>query len=140
MLGFDFTVLADVNAALNGVATILIVAGLIAIKRGAERAHKRLMLSAAAVSVAFLASYLVYHWQVGSVRFEREGVIRTVYLAILIPHVILAAIQGPLILLTIWHGVRDNRAKHRRLAKFTAPIWLYVSVTGVVIWYMLYVM
>lgn len=145
-----FAVLADVNAGLNALSTVLIVAGLAAIKARNERLHKALMLSAAAASAAFLASYLLYHYNVGSVKFEREGLIRTVYLVILVTHIVLAAVQLPLILRTIWLGVRIDgasddvpgaanlRAKHRTLARVTAPIWLYVSVTGVVVYYMLY--
>ncbi len=135
---FDYLVLADLNAALNSLATALIVAGLVAIKRGKEKAHKVLMLSAAAVSALFLVSYLIYHQKVGQVRFGGEGGLMVLYYAILIPHVILATVQVPLILLTIWHGVRDNRAKHKRFAKITAPVWLFVSVTGVIVYFMLY--
>jgi putative membrane protein len=143
--------LADVNASLNALSTILIVAGLVAISRRNEALHKKLMLSAAATSAVFLASYLVYHNSVGSVPYGREGTsIRTVYLVILFSHIVLAAIQLPLILRTLWLGWRIDRVagqgevearlrtKHRRIAKWTAPIWLYVSITGVVVYLMLY--
>lgn len=131
--------LADLNAALNGLATILIVVGLVAIKRKKETLHKAMMLSAAAVSAVFLVSYLWYHYQVGSVKYSGpEGLLRTTYFVILISHIVLAAVQLPLIILTILHGLRDRREKHRRLARITAPIWLYVSITGVVVYYMLY--
>jgi uncharacterized membrane protein YozB (DUF420 family) len=135
---FDYRQLADLNAALNALATVLIVAGLVAIKRRRETLHKVLMLAAAGVSALFLCSYLVYHYHVGSVAFRGTGAVRAVYLTILVTHVVLAVVQVPLILLTIWHGLRDRRQKHRRLAKVTAPIWLYVSVTGVVVYVMLY--
>jgi putative membrane protein len=136
MLAFDYTILAEVDALLNATATILIIAGLIAIKRGHERAHKILMLSATVVSAAFLVSYLTYHYHVGQVKYT--GSMRPLYLAILIPHVILAVVQLPLIFLTIRAGLRDERAKHRRLARITAPMWLFVSITGVVIYCMLW--
>lgn len=130
--------LADLNAALNATAFVLIGFGLAAIKRGRERAHKVLMLTAVGVSALFLTSYLIYHWQVGSVKFQGEGPIRWVYLAILVSHVVLAAVQVPLIAMTVVYGLKDQRAKHRRLAVITAPIWLYVSFTGVVVYVMLY--
>lgn len=134
----DFSFLADVNASLNGVATILIIAGLVAIKRKNEALHKALMLSAAAVSALFLASYLTYHLTSDPVKFQGEGALRTIYFAVLISHVVLAAAVPILVAGTIIHGLKDNRAKHRKWAKITAPIWLYVSVTGVVVYYMLY--
>jgi putative membrane protein len=138
LASFDFRVLADVNATLNLLATILIVAGLAAIKRRNERAHKVLMLSAAAMSALFLVSYVVYHTNAEPVSFAGEGVVRVVYLVILGTHVVLAIVQVPLILLTIRRGLRDDRARHRKLARITAPIWLYVSVTGVIVYLMLY--
>lgn len=130
--------LADLNAVLNATAFVLICAALIAIKQGRERRHKRLMLSAVAVSAAFLTSYLVYHYQVGSVPFQGQGGIRWVYFPILITHVVLAFVQVPLILLTVINGLRDRRSRHRKLGKVTAVIWLYVSFTGVVVYGMLY--
>jgi uncharacterized membrane protein YozB (DUF420 family) len=135
---FDFRVLAHVDAALNGTATLLIVAGLVAVRRGAIETHKRLMLAAASVSALFLACYLVYHLNAPPVKFTQEGFVRPVYFALLISHVVLAVVQVPLILRTIWLGLRDRRAEHRRWAKITAPIWLYVSVTGVVVYWLLY--
>ena len=134
----NYSYLADVNAALNALAFVLICAGLIAIKRGHEHRHKVLMLSAVGVSALFLVSYLTYHYNVGSVRFEREGAVRVVYLIILVSHIVLAAVQVPLIIMTVVRGLQDQREKHLRLAKITAPIWLYVSLTGVVVYVMLY--
>ena len=146
-----FAVLPHINAGLNALTTVLIVVGLISIKAGRESAHKKLMVAAALTSTAFLACYLVYHFNVGSVKFEREGaLLRILYFTVLITHVVLAAIQLPLILRTIWLGIRIDRvsaspdlgarlrAKHRSIARITAPIWLYVSVTGVVVYWMLY--
>ncbi len=128
-----------VNASLNALAFLLIVSGLIAIKRGKLALHKNLMLSAFAVSVAFLACYLTYHIsKQAPVQFRHEGWLRSVYLAILVSHIILAVVQVPLILMTIRLGLRDERARHKKWAKVTAPIWLYVSLTGVVVYVMLY--
>jgi uncharacterized membrane protein YozB (DUF420 family) len=138
LAAFAFRVLADVDAVLNGIATVLIVSGLIAIKRGAVAVHKKLMLSAAVVSALFLCSYLVYHYTVGHVDFRGEGLARTLYHVLLVSHVFLAAVQVPLILRTIWLGLKDRREQHRKWAKVTAPIWLYVSVTGVVVYVVLY--
>lgn len=138
LAAFDFRILADVNATLNGIALVLIVSGLIAIKKGNESLHKKLMLSAAGVSALFLASYVTYHLNAGSVEFAHEGFIRYAYFTILISHVFLAVVQVPLIIMTIVRGLQDRRDKHRRLARITAPIWLYVSVTGVIVYVMLY--
>lgn len=140
MLAFDFTVLADVNASLNGLALILIIAGLVAIKQGKEAAHKTLMLAATGVSALFLASYLIYHFNAEAVKFTGEGTVRSIYFFILISHIVLAVVQVPLILITIHSGLKDNRPRHLRFAKITAPIWLYVSFTGVIVYLMLYVL
>ena len=130
--------LPDVNAVLNSIAFALICAGLLAIKRGDERKHKILMLSAVSVSTLFLISYLIYHFEVGSVKFEKEGVIRWVYFPLLISHIVLAVVSVPLIIITVVRGLRDQRERHRKVAKITACIWLYVSITGVVVYVMLY--
>jgi len=128
-----------VNASLNAAAAVLIVAGLLAIKRGRVALHKKLMLAAFGVSAAFLACYLTYHAaKTEPVRFSGQGWIRGVYFVVLISHVVLAVVQLPLILMTIRLGLRDDRARHRRWARVTAPMWLYVSVTGVVVYLMLY--
>jgi uncharacterized membrane protein YozB (DUF420 family) len=130
--------LPAVNATLNALAAILLVLGWVQIKTCHERAHKILMLSAFVVSIAFLTCYLVYHFQVGSVPFQGPADVRPVYYSILITHVILAMTVPFLAGVTIYLGLKDFRAKHRRLARWTFPIWLYVSVTGVVIYVMLY--
>jgi len=130
--------LPSVNATLNGLAAILLVAGWLQIKMRRERAHKILMLTAFGVSIAFLTCYLVYHFQVGSVPFEGPPGVRPVYYSILITHVILAVTVPFLASITIYLGLKDRRAKHRQLARWTFPIWLYVSVTGVVVYVMLY--
>lgn len=135
---FDFRVLADLDAILNGAAFVFLAAALIAIKRGNVQLHKRLILIAVAVSAAFLTSYVVYHLNAEPVKFRGEGWLRVVYFPLLISHVTLAAVQVPLILRTLYLGLKDRRAQHKKWAKVTAPIWLYVSITGVIVYGMLY--
>jgi putative membrane protein len=130
--------LPTVNAALNAAATVLLVTGLLLIKRGREVAHKRAMLAAFVISMLFLACYLTYHAQAGHVRFGGSEPARSIYLAILGSHVLLAATVPFLAGTTLYLGLLDRRAAHRRLAAWTFPIWLYVSVTGVIIYLMLY--
>jgi len=145
--------LADLNAGLNATATVLIVLGLVVIKRRrgtaerprdavavrrSEKLHERLMLAAVSVSALFLVSYVTYHLNAEPVRFQGEGPLRTVYYVVLATHVVLAVVQVPLILMTVHAGLKDRRARHRRLARITAPIWLYVSVTGVAYYVILY--
>jgi uncharacterized membrane protein YozB (DUF420 family) len=130
--------LPALNAILNGTAGLLLLAGWMLIRRGNRVAHRRAMLAAVACSALFLVSYLVYHFNVGSVRFQRTGAIRTVYLAILLTHTVLATAIVPLVLITLNHGLRERFDKHRRIARVTLPLWAYVSVTGVVIYWMLY--
>ena len=128
------------NASLNSCASILLVWGYTLIRRKRIVAHRRVMITAFAVSVAFLISYLVYHAQVGSVRFQKTGPIRTVYLTILLTHTVLAAVVPFLAGITLYRGLKGDYVKHRRIARWTLPIWLYVSVTGVVVYWMLYQM
>jgi putative membrane protein len=130
--------LPAVNALLNSLATLLLIAGFVLIKRGREEAHKWVMVAAFAVSCLFLVCYLTYHYHVGSVHFQGPPHIRTAYLAMLLTHVVLAATVPFLAGITLFFGFRDRRAAHRRLAKWAFPIWLYVSITGVVIYVMLY--
>ncbi|HKQ47767.1 MAG TPA: DUF420 domain-containing protein [Phycisphaerae bacterium] len=130
--------LPHVNAALNTLAAILLVVGHHQIKRKRVAAHKACMLSATGVSAAFLTSYLIYHYAVGSVRFAHGGALRTVYLAILGSHTILAAMVPILVVITLWRALKGDFVRHRRIARWTYPIWLYVSVTGVVVYLMLY--
>jgi putative membrane protein len=133
--------LATLNALLNAAATILLVAGYVLIKREREIAHRNVMLAAFGVSVAFLGSYLWYHTVVmagKSMPFLGTGAVRPAYYTILITHVILAATVPFLAAWNIWLGLTDQRLRHRRLARWTFPIWLYVSITGVVIYWMLY--
>ena len=135
---FDFRVLAHVDATLNATAFLLICSGLWAVKRGNVVLHKRLMLSAACVSAVFLCCYVVYHLNAPPVKFAREGWIRPVYFTLLISHVVLAIVQVPLILRTIWLGLKNRLEQHKKWAKVTAPIWLYVSITGVIVYVLLY--
>jgi len=130
--------LPAVNATLNATSAVLLLFAYRAIRRLDVERHRRLMLSAAATSAVFLASYLYYHAHVGSVRFTGQGAVRPLYFAILISHTILAAAIVPLVLRTLYLGLRRRDDQHRRIARWTFPLWLYVSVTGVVIYLMLY--
>jgi uncharacterized membrane protein YozB (DUF420 family) len=130
--------LPDLNASLNSICTVLLLAGYIAIRRRRVGVHRACMIAALATSVLFLASYLVYHYQVGSVRYTGQGWIRTVYFSVLISHSLLAAIVAPMTIITTIRALRGRFAAHRRLARWTLPIWLYVSVTGVVVYWLLY--
>lgn len=130
--------LPALNAVLNATAAILLVWGWTLIRRGYKRTHKRVMIAAFVVSCAFLTSYLVYHAQVGTVRFQKPGAIRAVYLSILFTHTILAASVPVLAVVTLSRGLAGRFDRHRRIARWTLPVWLYVSVTGVVVYVMLY--
>ncbi len=132
------SVLPHVNAALNFLSFLLLVVAFYKIRRGDVQAHRRLMLSALAVSVLFLVCYVTYHAQYGSVRFTGQGAVRAVYFFILITHIILAAAIVPLVIVTVVRALRGDFARHRRIARWTYPLWLYVSVTGVVVYLMLY--
>jgi putative membrane protein len=136
----DFGVrdLPTLNAALNAASALLLAAAYHAIRRREIVRHRRLMLTAVGTSAVFLVSYLVYHAQVGSVRFTGQGPVRTLYFAILISHTILAALIVPLVLRTLYLALHARFEEHRRAARWTFPIWMYVSVTGVVIYTMLY--
>jgi len=130
--------LPSINAFLNGTAAILLVCGYLLIRNKRRDAHRRVMTSAFVVSCLFLFCYVVYHLQVGSVRFRHTGALRTVYLSILGTHTVLAAMVPVLAILTLRRGLAARYDQHRRIAKWTLPIWLYVSVTGVVVYWMLY--
>jgi putative membrane protein len=130
--------LPALNAALNATAGTLLVIGYVLIRRRRIHAHRRVMLAAFATSALFLASYLVYHANIGSRPFPGQGPIRLVYFAILITHVILAAAILPMALITLSHGLRARFDRHVPIARWTLPIWLYVSVTGVIVYVMLY--
>ena len=130
--------LPTVNATLNAISTVLLTLGFLMIQRRKIVAHRNCMIAAFVVSGLFLTSYLIYHYHAGSTPFEKGGWIRSVYFAVLIPHIILAASILPLALITLYFALRKRYAKHRRIARWTLPIWLYVSVTGIVVYWMLY--
>ncbi len=132
------TTLPAINAALNALAALLLVAGYVQIRRRRIAAHRACMLAAFTTSVLFLVSYLTYHAQVGSQPFTGQGPIRTVYFVVLISHIALAALILPLALVTLRRGLRRDDVRHAAIARWTLPIWLYVSVTGVVVYWMLY--
>ena len=129
-----------VNATLNATAAILLVWGYILIRRRSIAAHRKVMLAAFATSSVFLVCYLIYHFNVGSVRFPRTGGIRTFYLSLLASHTVLAATVPPLAIITLSRGLRERYDRHRKIARWTLPVWLYVSVTGVAVYWMLYQM
>lgn len=134
----DIADLPALNAVLNGTAAIFLVTGYTLIRRGRRELHKRCMLAALTTSALFLVSYVIYHANAGSRPFPGQGAIRTIYFAILISHVVLAAAILPLALVTTARGLRGQYDRHVRIARWTFPIWVYVSVTGVVIYLMLY--
>jgi uncharacterized membrane protein YozB (DUF420 family) len=130
--------LPALNASLNAISAALLVTGWMLIKRGRIEQHRRCMLAAFGTSALFLASYVVYHANIGSRPFQGQGPIRVVYFAILITHVVLAAAILPLSLVTLRRGLTAQYDRHVRIARWTLPIWLYVSITGVVVYVMLY--
>lgn len=134
----DFTVLPTVNALLNASGAVCLVAGWRFIRRGRREAHRRAMIAAFGFGVLFLISYLLYHYNVGSVKFQGQGPIRTVYFAVLLSHTVLAAAVPFLAAITLVRALRERFDRHRAIARWTLPIWLYVSLTGVVIYWMLY--
>lgn len=136
----DVRDLPTVNAVLNSLSALLLLSGYALIRQGRRDAHRNVMIAALACSVLFLTSYLYYHSQVGSVKFQGQGPARTLYFTVLITHTILAAAVPVLAIITVVHAWRKRWAKHRAIARWTLPIWLYVSVTGVVVYWMLYQM
>jgi len=136
----NVTDLPALNATLNAIASLLLVTGYVFIRRGDRRKHQYCMVAALVMSTLFLTSYVIYHLNVGSVPFTGTGWIRTVYFAVLIPHVILAAAIVPMILITVSRALRQRFDRHRAIARWTLPLWLYVSVTGVIVYLMLYQM
>ena len=130
--------LPHLNAVINSLTFLILITGYVFIKAGNIRMHRNCMTAALVLGILFLISYLVYHFQVGSVGFKGQGWIRPIYFAILISHTILAAAVVPLVLITLIRALRERFDAHRRIARWTFPIWLYVSVTGVVIYLMLY--
>ena len=130
--------LPAVNATLNGISGVLLIVGYLLMRARRIDLHRRVMLAAFVTSSVFLVCYLTYHAQVGSVRFTRQGYVRPLYFTILITHVTLAAATLPLAIVTLSRGLKARYSKHRAIARWTLPIWLYVSVTGVLVYVLLY--
>lgn len=133
-----YSVLPVVNAVLNATSAVLIFSGVALVRRGRRESHRRVMLAAIVTSAVFLISYLVYHAHVGSVHFPGQGWPRPLYFAILLSHTLLAAAVVPLVVVTLTRALKGRYERHRRAALWTYPVWMYVSVTGVVIYLMLY--
>src|SRR6266536_4702284 len=133
----QYAIFPVINASLNGTSAVLLLTAHSMIKRGRMAAHRALMLTAIVTSSLFLASYLYYHWHVGSVRFQGQGWSRPVYYTILTSHTILTITIVPLVIVTLIRALRERFDRHRAIARWTYPLWLYVSVTGVVIYFML---
>ena len=132
------TDLPAINACLNGGCTIFLVLGFIAINRGDVKMHQKCMIAALILSALFLTCYLIYHFQVGSVPYPHRDWTRLIYFAILIPHVVLAAVNVPFIIALVWRAFKGDFDRHRRLARWVWPSWIFVSITGVIIYLMLY--
>lgn len=130
--------LSTINATLNLISAIFLTLGYIFVKRGRPDRHKKMMIGALVSSAAFLVCYLIYHYAVGSVPYEKQDWTRPVYFAILIPHVILAALMVPFVLMAVWHAFREEFAKHTRITRWLWPVWMFVSVSGVAVYLMLY--
>lgn len=130
--------LPTLNAILNSISAILLMTGYVFIKQKNRNAHRLCMVSAFVTSSLFLTSYLIYHFNVGSVKFQGQGAVRTVYFAILLTHTVLAVVIVPLIFVTFARALKGSFSQHRKIARWTLPLWLYVSVTGVVVYLMLY--
>ena len=128
------------NACLNFISTVLLVCGFVAIKNRKVRLHKKFMIAALCTSALFLTFYLIYHYTQGHLLFQGEGSVRTVYLIILVPHILLAAAMLPMIILTFYFIFRGQIVSHKKMARWTFPIWLYVSITGVVLYIYMYQM
>ena len=130
--------LPHVNACLNGTSALLLFTGYTFIRSRNVAAHRACQLAALVVSLLFLASYLTYHYHHGSTRFQGQGIVRPIYFTILTSHTILAIVIVPLVILTFYRALRNDFARHRRIARITLPLWLYVSITGVIVYLMLY--
>ena len=135
---FAITSLPSVNATLNATSAVLLIVGYYQIRQGHQQAHRTCMLAAFSVSMLFLVSYLIYHFHAGTTHFTGQGWIRLVYFALLLSHTVLAALVPFLAVLTLSRALRQQFDRHRAIARWTLPIWLYVSVTGVVIYWLLY--
>jgi uncharacterized membrane protein YozB (DUF420 family) len=130
--------LPHLNVSLNALSAVLLTCGYIAIRRKHKTLHKRLMISAMISTAAFLASYLIYHFNIGSKPYTGTGMMRTAYFSVLISHVILAALNLPMVIVTAYRALTGQFEKHKRIARITLPVWWYVSITGVIVYLMLY--
>ena len=134
----DISYLPHINAFLNGTSAVLLFSGYSFIRSGNVAAHRTCQVSALAVSILFLASYLTYHYHHGATRFQGTGLARPIYFTVLTSHTILAIVIVPLVALTFYRALRQDFTRHRRIARITLPLWLYVSITGVIVYLMLY--
>jgi uncharacterized membrane protein YozB (DUF420 family) len=134
----ELTFLPALNAALNALAAVLLTFGFVNIRKGEIDKHRKFMIAALAASALFLTSYLIYHYNVGSVKYPYHDWTRPVYFAILIPHVILAALMTPFIIVAVWHAFKGRFDKHKRITRWLWWVWMFVSVSGIVVYLMLY--
>ena len=134
----DYSIFPKINATLNGCSAVLLVIGRVLIAQGKRAAHRAIMLTALGTSTLFLISYLYYHYHVGSVHFRGTGWSRVIYRTILASHTILAMVIVPMVIITLTRALREQFDRHRAIARWTFPLWLYVSVTGVIVYLMLY--
>ena len=134
----QYAIFPTIDATMNSISTVLLLIGHSFIKRGRMAAHRAFMIAALVSSSIFLASYLYFHYHVGSVHFQGQGWSRPIYFTILISHIILAAAIVPLVIITLSRALQEKFDKHRAIARWTYPLWLYVSVTGVIVYVMLY--
>ena len=138
MIPEQYAFFPALNASLNGTSAVLLLAGRVLIAKGRIAAHRFCMIAAVVASALFLACYLYFHARVGNIVFLRHGVWRMVYLAVLIPHFTLAMVIVPMVVITLSRGLRARYDKHRAIARWTWPLWMYVSITGVIVYFMLY--
>ncbi len=136
-LGFNVHIFAAINAAINSIIAVLLVAAVMVVKKGNYLLHKKLMMSALVLSILFLVSYIAHHLLAGETRFGGTGAIKVIYLIILFTHIFLAAIILPFILFTAYRALTGNYPEHKRLAKITFPLWLYVAITGPVVYFLI---
>jgi putative membrane protein len=130
--------LPTLNAILNSITAVLLVIGFVLIKQKKIQAHKKVMLSALTTSLLFLTSYLIYHFNVGSVPYPHHNWTRPLYFAILIPHTVLATIMTPFIVIAVWCALKEKYEKHKEIVRWVWPVWIFVSLTGVIVYFMLY--
>lgn len=134
----DYSILPSINATLNAISAVLLTFGYVNIKRGRRDTHRKFMIAALISSALFLTCYLIYHNAVGSVPYPHHDWTRPLYFAILIPHVILAALMTPFIVIAVIHALKGRFAKHQRIVRWLWPVWMFVSVSGIIVYLMLY--